>query len=98
MVAIRLEADLAEVPPRMDEDLLGRRQDPGERIAGLVERLRMRLGLRAVHGLWTGREHRPEHAWEAVADPVARRPHRQPRDIGRAAARCGSWSIRCRWA
>ena len=32
----------------------------------LVERLRMRLGAEAVHGLATQPDHRPEHAWQRV--------------------------------
>ncbi len=31
----------------------------------------MRLGLHAVHGVWPGHEHRPEHAWRALPDPGA---------------------------
>jgi len=52
-------------------DLLGDPLDAGERAAVLVERLRTRLGLEAVHGLRLGREHRPERAWGPVANPVA---------------------------
>jgi protein ImuB len=69
VVAIALEADVTAASAAAGADLLGR-LDAGERAAGLVERLRMRLGLAAVHGLRVGREHRPERAWQAVADPV----------------------------
>ncbi len=73
VTSITLAADVADAPPGMHEDLLGCKPDQGERMTGLVERLRMRLGVYAVHGIRTGREHRPEHAWQAVHDPVARR-------------------------
>lgn len=69
VIAMMLEADVADAPPGIREDLLGRKLDQGERMAGLVERLRIRLGLHAVHGIRVGREHRPERAWEAVPDP-----------------------------
>jgi len=81
VIAMMLEADVAEAPPGLGEDLLGGKPDQADRVAGLVERLRMRLGLRAVHGIRHGREHRPERAWEAVPDPV---PPARSRDAGMA--------------
>jgi protein ImuB len=70
VVAMMLEADVADASLGSGEDLLGRKRDQGERVAVLLDRLRMRLGLRAVHGIWPGREHRPERSWEAVPDPL----------------------------
>ncbi len=77
---------------------------PGERghlpageMAALVEHLRARLGVSAVHGLQRVREHRPERAWrvaepaldtvvsEAPAAAVVRRPAwllTQPEELG----------------
>src|SRR5690606_10285808 len=50
----------------------------------LVERLRGRLGSRAVHGLAPAAEHRPERAWvETAADP---------RDTGAGAAPVSPWA------
>ncbi len=68
VTAILLEADLAQCEPAGSADLLGQSTDQGSRLAALIERLRMRLGLRAVHGLITCPEHRPERAWQALAD------------------------------
>lgn len=68
--AIALEADVTEAPPPSGGDLPGMRQDERESVTGLVERLRTRLGLRAVHGIRSWGEHRPEHAWRVVADPL----------------------------
>jgi len=68
VVALALEADVAELPPMAREDLLGLQLDQGERLAGLVERLRLRLGIHAVHGLRASPEPRPERAWQPVTD------------------------------
>jgi protein ImuB len=68
VTAIVLEADVADLASAAGGDLLGSRSDVAGRIAGLVERLRVRLGLHAVHGIWPGEEHRPERAWHAVAE------------------------------
>jgi protein ImuB len=46
----------------------------GEDWARLVERLRVRLGHDAVHGLATHPDHRPEHAWRRV-EPGEWDPH-----------------------
>lgn len=73
ITAIRLEADVDSVTPAPRVDLLGREPDPDERVAGLLERLRVRLGPGAVHGIRIGSEHRPERAWQAVHEPLARR-------------------------
>src|SRR5690606_8926850 len=73
VTAISLEADVAEAPGDAARDLWGREPDPERRVAGLLERLRARLGPHAVHGLRSGNERRPERAWEAVQEPVVRR-------------------------
>jgi protein ImuB len=41
----------------------------------LIERLRARLGPRAVHGLGVRAEHRPEAGWTTTAPPPAVAPH-----------------------
>jgi len=63
-----LEADVASLPEGIPADFFDPCPDHAERFAVLVERLRMRLGLGAVHGLAACREHRPERAWQALAD------------------------------
>ncbi len=68
VIAVLLAADAAEAAPAIREDLLGCRLDLGERMAGLVEKLQLRLGRHAVHGIRPAREHRPERAWEAVQE------------------------------
>jgi protein ImuB len=73
VLSVALTADVADASPPAGEDLIGQLPDPGARVAQFVERLRTRLGLRAVHGIGTCSDHRPEHAWQAVADPLARR-------------------------
>ncbi len=74
VVALVLEADIAELQPVTPADLLGLRLDQGERLAGLVERLRLRLGIHAVHGLRASPEHRPEKAWQPVVDAMESGP------------------------
>ncbi len=69
VTAVLLEADTVELEPSLGADLLGALPDHSERLAALIERLRLRLGLQAVHGLVTRREHRPERAWQALPDP-----------------------------
>ncbi len=70
VVALVLEADVAGLQPVTPADLLGLRLDQGERLAGLIERLRLRLGMHAVHGLRTSPEQRPERAWQPVVDAM----------------------------
>lgn len=69
--AIVLEAEVAAAGTAVALPGFGR--DRGERVAGLVERLRLRLGLHAVHGLAAAPEHRPEHAWQVTAAPCTAR-------------------------
>jgi protein ImuB len=59
-------------------ELLASESRRGQRVPQLVERLRARLGVEAVHGLCLVPEHRPEAAWRAAepaipAGPIARR-------------------------
>ncbi len=70
VAALMLEADITGLVPVRGADLLGLELDQGERLAGLVERLRLRLGMGAVHGVRVCAEHRPERAWQPVIDTV----------------------------
>lgn len=74
VVSIRLEAEVAPWVAAAGSDLFGRPLDPDERLTGLVERLRMRLGQEAVHGIRSCDEHRPEAAWRVVSDLRERCP------------------------
>jgi protein ImuB len=58
-------ADFAPLPGR-SACLFGDAQAEGEEWARLAERLQARLGRKAVHGLATQPDHRPEYAWRAV--------------------------------
>jgi protein ImuB len=71
IAAIDLAADLVAGFPGTGTDLLGDHLSPDGGLPGLLERLRARLGPRAVHGLALEPEHRPERAWREVADPLA---------------------------
>lgn len=77
--ALRLEADVPEELPGASGSLFGEADAQG--IAPVVERLRARLGLEAVHGLASVADHRPECAtrpteWptDVPAAPTAPRP------------------------
>lgn len=72
--AITLEADIVALAPVAEQDLLGPRMHQARRLAGLVERLSMRLGAAAIRGVWPNDDHRPEHAWRVIADPGGDRP------------------------
>lgn len=74
VIAIRLEAGLARMHPAPTAGLFAEQPDPGGQLAGLVERLRMRLGQDAIHGVRLCADHRPEGAWQAVADFHERQP------------------------
>jgi protein ImuB len=69
VVAVKLEAELAREHPPLTAGLFGWQQDRDERLLGLMERLRMRLGHAAVHGIGLCSEHRPEAAWHVVSEP-----------------------------
>ncbi len=77
--AIRLEA--ADFTPLHERSgaMFGDATADEESWAQLAERLRVRLGSGAIHGLTTQPDHRPEHAWRCVEpgewDP---REFRQP--------------------
>ncbi len=74
VISIKLEAEVAQSGAAAGSDLFGQPLDPDERLAGLVERLRMRLGQDAVHGIRPRHEHRPEAAWRVVSDLLERHP------------------------
>jgi len=69
VVSIGLRAGLVPAATDTRRDLFGRRLNSGEDLAALLERLRARLGDRAVHGLCAYADHRPELAWRAVSEP-----------------------------
>jgi protein ImuB len=68
VVSIRLDAEVEPMGPAASASLLALAGGQGERVAGLVERLRARLGPAAVYGVRPSGEHRPEHAWQVVPD------------------------------
>jgi protein ImuB len=77
--ALRLASGpLVELPEAARELFVTDRRDSGTAVPQLVERLRARLGVAAVHGLCLVPEHRPESAWR-VDD------HWAPRAAGRPA-------------
>jgi protein ImuB len=69
VIAIVLQADLVNLAASSGPDLLGRIPDDAHRILELLERLRVRLGFQAVHGMRAVAEHRPESAWQRVSEP-----------------------------
>jgi protein ImuB len=64
--AIRLEAENFAPLPGRNAAMFGDAPAEAEGWAQLLERLRMRLGHAAVHGLTAQPDHRPEHAWRRV--------------------------------
>lgn len=68
VITMALEATLVRVCWSDSGDLFGRKADPARQFVELVERLRTRLGFSAVHGVSMAADHRPEHAWQIVAD------------------------------
>lgn len=75
---LKLQADLEPAAPAGGRDLLGQELRPGDSLAGLVDRLRARLGWHSVQGLALRAEHRPEHAWQGVPEPAASRAAEPP--------------------
>jgi protein ImuB len=77
--AIRLEAGNFAPLHERTGGMFGDAQAEDEDWAQLVERLQLRLGREAIHGLTTQPDHRPEYAWRSVEpgewDP---REFRQP--------------------
>lgn len=71
VTSLALQADLEPGQAPAGTDLLGRNLRPDDGLQTLLERLRARLGPQAVQGLALRAEHRPEHAWRTVADPLA---------------------------
>jgi protein ImuB len=70
--AIRLASGpLVELPEAPVELFATDRRATGAAVPQLVERLRARLGVEAVHGLCLVPEHRPESAWR-VSEPLLR--------------------------
>lgn len=62
--AVRLASGpLVELPEAARELFAADRRNSGAAVPQLVERLRARLGVEAVHGLCLVPEHRPESAW-----------------------------------
>jgi protein ImuB len=68
LITIVLETELIQASRDDRKDLFGQRIDPGQQFIELVERLRVRLGFPAVHGVSAAADNRPEHAWHVVAD------------------------------
>lgn len=71
VISLVLQADLEPGQAPVGTDLLGQNLRPHDGVQGLLERLRARLGRQAVQGLALRAEHRPEHAWRPVADPLS---------------------------
>ncbi len=78
VISLALQADLERGQAPAGADLLGHELRPDDGLQVLLERLRARLGGQAVQGLALCAEHRPEHAWRAVADPLAGSGSREP--------------------
>lgn len=68
---LAVQADLEPGQSPAGTDLFGQSLRPDDGLQALLERLRARLGGQAVQGLALRAEHRPEHAWRTVADPLA---------------------------
>jgi len=75
---LALQADLEPGQAPAGTDLLGRSLRPDDGVQTLLERLRARLGTRAVQGLALRADHRPEQAWRSVADLPAEAGVREP--------------------
>jgi protein ImuB len=74
--AIRLASGpLVELPEAPRELFAVDRRASGTALPPLVERLRARLGVEAVHGLCLVPEHRPESAWR-VSEPLSQEGRR----------------------
>jgi protein ImuB len=72
VISLALQADLESGQVPVGTDLLGQSLQPDGGLQALLERLRARLGGEAVQGFALRAEHRPESAWRAVPDPLAR--------------------------
>jgi protein ImuB len=77
--AVRLASGpLVELPEAARGLFVADRRDCGAAVPQLVERLRARLGVEAVHGLGLVPEHRPESAWRVDYHWVPRATGRPP--------------------
>jgi protein ImuB len=77
--AIGIEAGAIESLAEWNRDLFRHRAENREDWLHLVERLQARLGISAVHQLDTREDHRPEHAWAAVAPGRTSAPKEETR-------------------
>jgi protein ImuB len=84
VTSLALQADLEPGQAPAGTDLLGQSLRPEDGLQALLDRLRARLGRQAVQGLAVRAEHRPEHAWRAVADPLAGSGSREPAMVPRS--------------
>ncbi|MDH4310916.1 MAG: DNA polymerase Y family protein [Gammaproteobacteria bacterium] len=64
---------LAELPVASTELFAADRRESGATVPQLVERLRARLGVEAVHGLCLVPEHRPESTWRTTEPGTSQR-------------------------
>jgi protein ImuB len=74
VVSLALQAPLLADCPSATRSWLPEAVDAADRLAGLVERLRARLGDTAVRRLAPAPDHRPERAWRWVAPAPAALP------------------------
>ncbi len=72
VLALACDARLVPASGAEETDLFGDRTVDGRPALELFERLRARLGVKAVHGICSVPEHRPEAAWEAVGPTEVR--------------------------
>ena len=79
--ALRLDADDFAALPGRSGSFFGDPRADEEGWLRLLERLRARLGERAVHGLAVHPEHRPERAWCTVVDGAWRRGEPEARKV-----------------
>lgn len=84
VTSLVMQADLETGQAPAGTDLLGQSLRPDDGVQALLERLRARLGGQAVQGLALRAEHRPEHAWVAVPDPLAGAGTREPAIVPRS--------------
>lgn len=74
VISLSVQADLLPGQVLVGTDLLGQHVQTDGGLDALLERLRARLGGQAVQGFALRAEHRPENAWQAVADPLEEPP------------------------
>jgi protein ImuB len=81
VVTLELKSGTFE-PLRRREQSLFERKPLEDRVQSLLERLRVKFGVAAVHGLQTVAEHRPERAWSKRVDLGERAALRAPGAVG----------------